>query len=350
MKTRMHLTSLDPDELKGLLAEQGFQAYRTDQLLDWVYRKLVFQSEQMGNLPGPLRDWLDEHASVLPFSLAEKQLSTDGTVKFAFRLQDGYLIEAVSIPMETGKPTFCISSQVGCAMGCRFCATASMGFKRNLEPGEIVSQVLALKQHAGLGEKAALNIVFMGMGEPLMNTENVLKAIRILTHENAGNISHSRITVSTCGITPGIERLAAEPKLPLIALSLNAADPETREQIMPVTRKYPLREVLDALKQIPLARRERLTMEYVLLKDINDRPEDARNLVRLLDGLKYKVNLIPFNPFPGSPYQAPTPESVHQFTELLASKHVTAMVRKSRGQDIQGACGQLARSRETQTP
>lgn len=348
--TRMNLTSLDPDELKGQLAAHGFQGYRTDQILDWAYRKLVFEPDQMGNLPGPLKQWLGENGPIIPFSIADKLLSTDGTVKFAFRLTDGHLIEAVSIPMETGKPTFCISSQVGCAMGCSFCATASLGFKRNLDPGEIVGQVLVLKQHAGLGEKAALNIVFMGMGEPLMNTENVLKAIRILTHEKAGNISHSRITVSTCGITPGINRLATESRLPLIALSLNAADQETREEIMPVTRKYPLREVLDALKQIPLARRERLTMEYVLLKGINDRLEDARKLVRLLDGLKYKVNLIPFNPYPGSPFQAPEPESVHQFTELLAAKHVTAMVRKSRGQDIQGACGQLARSRETQNP
>ena len=229
-------------------------------------------------------------------------------------------------------------------MGCGFCATAGLGFKRNLSAGEIVSQVLLLKRYAGLKEKQAYNIVFMGMGEPLMNVDNVLKAIDILTDPHAGGISLNRITLSTCGVISGLNRLTERERLPLIALSLNAADQDTREAIMPITRTNPLTEVLSCLRKLPLAKRDRITMEYVLIDGVNDRPEDAKNLVKLLNGLRYKVNLIPFNPFPGSSFRAPGNQQVEAFEQELIKRHVTAIVRKSKGQDIQGACGQLAAS------
>jgi len=336
-----HLTGLTPEALAAIITDSGQPKYRVRQLLDWIYQKSVFSPDGWTNLPAGLRTALPD-MPVLACRELQRRTAADGTVKFAWELDDGHLIESVLIPMETDRWTFCISSQVGCAMGCRFCNTARMGFIRNLTPAEIVSQVLLLRKAAGLQEKTAFNVVFMGMGEPLLNVNHVMTALRILTAEEALNMSPRRITVSTCGIISGLNQLAQGPIRPRIALSLNAADEETRRQIMPVTEGNPLPRLINTLRNFPLANRERFTMEYVLIRDVNDSVRDARNVVRLLNGLRYKINLIPFNPFPGSPFQAPITAAVERFQQVLLDKHVTAIVRKSKGADIQGACGQLA--------
>jgi 23S rRNA (adenine2503-C2)-methyltransferase len=296
----------------------------------------------MGNIPNKLKDQLADHFQILPFTVLNKITSKDGTVKYAFKLFDDNVIEAVHIPMEKGKITFCISSQVGCAMGCKFCNTAKMGFIRNLEVAEIVSQVLFLKKQAEILPKQAFNIVFMGMGEPFLNLENVLKAIEIITDENGINLSYRRITVSTCGIVEGFDKLAKLEKKPRLAISLNAADNETRKKVMPVTKKYSLNSLIEALKNYPLSARDRFTFEYVLIEGVNNSLKDAANVLKLLNGLKYKLNLIPYNEFKESNLKKPSEKSVEDFQKYLADRGVTVIVRKSKGDDISAACGQLA--------
>ena len=337
----MKLTNLTPGELRTYFEELALPGFRADQLLKWVYQKSVFEYTSMTNLPKDLQTVLNRELDILSISLDCKTIAEDGTTKYAFTLQDGSLIESVLIPMETEKFTFCISSQVGCAMNCGFCNTARMGFVRNLLPSEIVSQVLYLRKAAELTEKQAFNIVFMGMGEPLLNYANVQKAIDIMVDPGTMNLSPRRITISTCGIIDGIRKLARTPHPPRIAISLNAADADTRAKIMPVSITNPLSDLLSELKQFPLARRERFTFEYVLIRNFNDSEKDARNLVRLLNGLRYKINLIPFNPFEGSMYQPATPDRVTAFRQVLLNKGVTAVIRKSKGAGIKAACGQL---------
>ncbi len=336
------LTDLTPAEVQETFATQGFPGFRARQILKWVYEKTVTDFRGMTNLPKSLREELAEKWQLNSLKKIKQNKAADGTTKFGFALHDGNIIESVRIPMETGKQTFCISSQAGCAMGCKFCSTARMGFLRNLSPSEIVCQVLHLRRSAGLNEKQAFNVVFMGMGEPLANTDNVLKAIRILTDKDGMNLSRRRITVSTCGIVNGIRKLAREPHPPRLAISLNAADNETRLKIMPITEGNPLDELLDQLSRYPLPPRERFTFEYVLLRGVNDRDEDAAKLPRLLNKLRYKINLIPFNPFPGSGFLPPDPSRIEAFQQILFSKNITATIRKSKGREIQGACGQLA--------
>ncbi|NOZ14093.1 MAG: 23S rRNA (adenine(2503)-C(2))-methyltransferase RlmN [Acidobacteria bacterium] len=336
------LTDLTPAEVQERLTAQGLPAFRSKQILNWIYGKTVTDFREMTNLSKPLREELAEKWRISSLKELKQNKASDGTTKFGFALYDGSIIESVRIPMETGKQTFCISSQAGCAMGCKFCSTARMGLIRNLSPSEIVCQALHLRRSAGLNEKQVFNIVFMGMGEPLANTDNVLKAINILTDKDGMNLSRRRITVSTCGIVNGIRRLAREPRPPRLAISLNAADDETRRKIMPITEGNPLDELLDQLKRYPLPPRERFTFEYVLIGGVNDRDEDAAKLPRLLNKLRYKINLIPFNPFPGSGFLPPDPARIEAFQQILFSKNITATLRKSKGCEIQGACGQLA--------
>jgi 23S rRNA (adenine2503-C2)-methyltransferase len=245
----------------------------------------------------------------------------------------------VFIP-DTPAMTFCISTQVGCAMACGFCLTGKMGLVRHLTAGEIAGQVRVLAAATGLLTHP-FNIVLMGMGEPLHNYDNTMRALRMLNDEHGFNISPRRITLSTVGIVPALERLAHEPLMPNLAVSLHATTDEQRTALVPPNRKYPLADILDACRRFPLKRRSRITFEYVLLDEVNDTPEDARRLVRLLSGLRAKVNLIPLNPAPGIPFERPSDERVNRFAQLLADRHLTVSVRKSRGQDIRAACGQL---------
>jgi 23S rRNA (adenine2503-C2)-methyltransferase len=267
------------------------------------------------------------------------QLSTDGTRKLVFELGDGRRIESVFIP-DTPAMTFCVSTQVGCAMACGFCLTGKMGLVRHLTAGEIVGQVVMLASATGLLEQP-FNIVLMGMGEPLHNYDNTMKALRMLHAEEGLAISPRRITLSTVGIVPGLDRLAREPLMPNLAISLHATTEEQRTALVPPNAKYSLAAILDACRRFPLKRRSRITFEYVLLNGVNDTPEDARRLAKLLSGIKAKVNLIPLNAAPGIPFERPSDARVDRFAQILADRHLTVSVRKSRGRDIRAACGQL---------
>lgn len=321
-----------------LVASEGEPPYRADQIFQWTYQKAVGSMDEMTNVSKTFRKKLMDKVRINYPEVLEKNVSSDGTEKLALRLTDGIVIECVMIP-EDNHWTICVSSQAGCAMGCRFCHTATMGFLRDLEVGEIVSQVLIPLRE--FPERKVRNVVFMGMGEPLLNYDNVVKAINILTDPLGPGISRRRITVSTCGIIPGIARLWDDTHVGL-ALSLNAATDDKRNLIMPVNTRYPLAELKHALMNYPLPRRSRITLEYVLLRDINDSIDDARQLVELSRGLRVKVNLIPFNPWPGAPYRAPEENSVEAFRNYLSSRRIATMLRTKRGDDIMAACGQLA--------
>jgi 23S rRNA (adenine2503-C2)-methyltransferase len=293
----------------------------------------------MTNLSQALRAQLAERFTISTPHLVHEARSADGTRKFLFELADGKRIESVYIP-DTPKQTFCISSQVGCAMDCDFCLTGKMGFIRNLTPAEIAGQVRVLAEKTDLLDKP-FNIVLMGMGEPLHNYDAVMQSMRMLADEQGLAVSPRRVTLSTVGIVPAMERLAAEPVMPNLAISLHATTDATRDRIAPVNRKYPLDQLLDACRRFPLKRRNRITFEYVLLDGVNDTPDDARRLVRLLGDIKAKVNLLPLNAAPGIPYERPSDERVNAFAQILADHHITVSVRKSRGRDIRAACGQL---------
>ena len=268
-----------------------------------------------------------------------RQTSTDGTTKFLLRLEDDRHIEAVFIP-DTPAQTFCISTQVGCAMKCAFCLTGQMGLLRNLTAGEIASQVRLLAHETGLAGRA-FNIVLMGMGEPLHNYAATMKAIRILADKEGLALPPKRITLSTVGILPELEKLAAEPLMPNLAISLHATTNEMRDRLVPINRKFTLEDLIEACRRFPLAKRRRITFEYVMLDQINDTPDDARRLVRLLNGIKAKVNLLPLNEAAGIPFSRPSDARVNEFARILAERDVVVSVRKSRGRDIRAACGQL---------
>jgi 23S rRNA (adenine2503-C2)-methyltransferase len=271
--------------------------------------------------------------------LQSRQESSDGTTKFLLRLTDGRHVECVYIP-DTPAQTFCISTQVGCAMGCGFCLTGKMGLVRNLTAGEIAGEVRVLAHQTGFADRP-FNVVLMGMGEPLHNYDATMKALRILADERGLALHPRRVTLSTVGIVPGLERLAKEPVMPNLAVSLHATTDEDRSRLVPVNRKYALKDVIDACRRFPVRRRGRITFEYVLLEDVNDRPDDARRLARLLEGIKAKVNLLALNEAPGIPFRRPSDERVNAFAKILADRGVVVSVRKSRGRDIRAACGQL---------
>ena len=331
----INLLDLDKDEMNALFIDRP---YRGRQVFNWVFGKGACHIREMTNIPGRLREKMSESVTISYPEVAGFKESSDGTRKIAYRLSDGHIIESVLIP-EKGHWSICVSSQVGCAMGCRFCFTAAMGFIRNLKVSEIVSQVLhPLKSYP---DRNFRNIVFMGMGEPLLNYDNVLKAVRILTDVDGPQFSKRRITISTSGIVPRLNALAQDIEASL-AVSLNAADDAVRRRIMPVSRKYPLSDLMGALRAYQLPNRKRITLEYVLIKGVNDSLRDARELIRILHGLKVKVNLIPFNPWPGCEFQAPDHEAVLAFEERLKQSPYTVMLRKGKGSDILAACGQLA--------
>jgi 23S rRNA (adenine2503-C2)-methyltransferase len=339
------IVGLELPDLEETLGPQ-LPRFRARQLYDAVYRQKVVALGEVTNLPISLRKELTSKLFVgLPQPSAEFK-SSDGTRRYLLKLQDDRTVEAVLMP-EEGRDTVCISSQVGCPVNCQFCLTALMGLERNLTAGEIVGQVLfIMKVHQISTATDRLNIVMMGMGEPLLNLPNVLKATRILTDPTGIGLSPKRITLSTSGIIPKIVELGREPVRPKLAISLNASNEEQRRELMPITRKYSLKDLLAACKAYPLRPWEKLTFEYVLLKGVNDTDADARRVVKLLAHLNAKVNLIALNPGPGIPFETPHAERVREF-QAIVRRAMPCFVRKPRGRDIFAACGQLKRQELT---
>ena len=336
---RLDLSELEIPELEAALDARGTGRFHARQLYRWVYKRGVADFERMTDLSKVLRAQLASEFEVATPLVVSESRSIDGTRKFGLELADHRRIEAVFIP-DTPAMTFCISTQVGCAMGCGFCLTGKMGLVRSLTAGEIAGQVRVLATATGMLDHP-FNIVLMGMGEPLHNYDNTMKALRILHAEHGLAVSPRRVTLSTVGIVPGLQRLAREPLMPNLAISLHATTDEQRTELVPPNRKYPLVEILETCRRFPLKKRSRITFEYVMLDGVNDTPEDARRLARLLSGIKSKVNLIPLNPAPGIPFERPSDERVDRFAQILADRYVTVSVRKSRGRDIRAACGQL---------
>ena len=332
------------DELRAALALLGEPAYRGAQIYHALYAERRFDFAAMTNLPATLRARLaTETCFTLP-RVVKRYHSADGAVRYLLALASGAgpptNIEAVFMP-EAGRQTICISTQAGCPVNCHFCLTAQLGLVRNLTAGEIVGQALVPLEENSARLAGRTNVVLMGQGEPLLNYEAVMQAVRLLLDAGGMALSAKRVTLSTSGIVPGIERLAQEKVRPKLAVSLNASSDEQRNAIMPINRKYPLAALLEACRRYPLRAWERLTFEYVLLGGFNDSPEDARRVAKLVANLRAKVNLIPWNP--GElPYQSPEPERIEEFRRILADKGVLALVRYSRGQDVMAACGQLA--------
>lgn len=348
--TRVNLLGKSSDELRALMESFGEPAYRGGQLFRALYAERQFDLASMSNLPGKLRERLARETTIALPEIVRRHVSSDGAVRYVLCLAESLgtgaqtgrpaTVEAVFMPSQN-RQTVCISTQAGCAVDCRFCLTATLGLIRNLSAGEIVGQVLvALEDHRD-DLKPQTNIVLMGQGEPLLNFDAVMSALRVILDPNAIALSPKHVTLSTSGIVPGIERLALEAVRPKLAISLNASSDEQRDQIMPINRKYPLEKLLGACKNYPLRPWEHLTFEYVLLGGFNDSPEDARRVVRLLSNLRAKVNLIPWNP--GElPYKRPDAGRVEAFREIIADKGIPVFVRDSRGQDVMAACGQLA--------
>ena len=347
--TRLDIAGVELHELEQSLADLGQPRFHGRQIFQWIHKRGVTDVALMSDLSRELRAQLARHFDVLTPAVVRREESTDGTTKFLLRLDDGKHIETVCIPesfsgstdpTDADRITFCLSTQVGCAMRCAFCLTGKMGIDRNLSPGEIVGQVRVLVRELGLTEQR-FNIVLMGMGEPLHNYDNTMKALRILADEHGTAVSPRRVTLSTVGVLPALERLATEPVMPNLAISLHSTTEAQRDLLVPINRKYGIEELLNVCRRFPLKRRERITFEYVILKDVNDTPEDARRLVRLLNGIKGKVNLLPLNEAAGIPFERPSDAVVNRFARILAERGVTVSVRKSRGRDIRAACGQL---------
>ena len=329
------------EELTAFVREMGLKPFRARQIFSWLYRPGITSFPQMTDISLELRDLLEQKAQISIFIPSTVEKSKDGTVKFAFRLSDGALIESVLIP-EQDRNTLCVSSQVGCGMGCTFCLTGTMGFKRNLNPSEMVNQVCAAIEYLTAKKMGSLNnLVFMGMGEPLANLSNLLSALDILMDQRGLDFSSRRITVSTCGLIPQIEKLGRHSTVNL-AISLHAVDDKTRDLLMPVNKKYPLNDLFEACRMFPLPKRRRIMIEYVLLKDVNDTPSEAAILAKRLRNIRCKINLIPFNETPPLPFLKPSPERVETFREILHKAGYTVIIRHSRGEDISAACGQLA--------
>jgi len=335
------LVGMDLADLREALGPSQ-PGYRAKQIYEAIYRGQASEFVQISTLPARLRDDLAErHALGLP-EVAQLYQSADGTRRYLLRLDDGRTVETVLMP-EGERDTICISSQVGCPVDCKFCMTALMGLERSLTAGEIVGQVLLVARENHLRHDGGrLNIVMMGQGEPLLNLANVVKATRILLDPGGFALSPRRITVSTAGIVPKIAELGREPVRPKLAISLNASTEESRQEIMPITRKYHLKDLMDACRAYPLRPWEKLTFEYVLLKGVNDTDGDARRVLRLLANLNAKVNLIALNPGPGIPFETPDRERVESFQQIVR-RGLPCFVRKPRGLDIYAACGQLKR-------
>ncbi len=332
---KIDLKGMTSTQMVEWIASIGEKPFRAKQIRQWIFQHGISDFEQMTNLSKTLRDRLNSCAYVTDINEVSRQVSRDGTIKLLFKLWDGLTIESVWIP-DGDRGTLCVSTQVGCKLGCKFCLTGDSGFTRNLDAGEIVDQLMQVRKSLKV-----TNIVFMGMGEPLDNYENVLQTLRIFTEQDTALLGARKITLSTAGVAPGIAQLANDfPKIKL-AVSLNAADDQTRSKIMPINKKYPLAKLVAALKKWPLPAGRLITFEYVLLSGVNDSDEDARKLVRFAGKLPCKINLIPYNPCPHLSFKRPGKKRIARFSKILTDSGLMAFQRDSRGADILAACGQL---------
>ena len=338
-----NIMDLSREELGQWLENKGIRSYRANQIFKWLYLKLVRDFDSMTDLGKPLRETLSRHFTMECLTLVDKQTSADTTEKFLHQLADGEFIESVLIPAKDTY-TLCVSSQVGCAMDCRFCLTARNGLKRNLTMGEIVAQIRearAYVQSKGIDPLKLSNIVFMGMGEPLANYKNLIRAMAVILDTDYGmKFATRRVTVSTSGLVPKIIQLGLDTDVNL-AISLNATDNKTRSQLMPINNTYPIEDLVAACRKFSMKPRNKITFEYILMAGVNDSDADAKRLVRLVSPLRAKINLIPFNEHEGAPYKRPSKEKIHGFLKILLDRNMTAIIRKSKGDDISAACGQL---------
>lgn len=333
---KVNLKALSREDIFSFVENLGLPRYRADQLLHWMYDRYASNFSEISEFSHDLRERLDSLARIESLKLLKGMKSEDGTRKFLFALNDGLSIESVLIP-DGDRRTLCVSSQAGCAMGCIFCLTGSLGLARNLDAHEIVDQILSV--NSLISPEKITNVVFMGMGEPLANFDAVVEALwRIVT---LVGISRRKITLSTSGLATKIADLARKAPEINLAVSLNASSDTSRDKIMPVNRRYPLKMLLDACRKYPLKPRRRITFEYVLLKGINDSPDDARRLASMLRGIRCKVNLIPMNAHPGGSFEPPSENEILEFQDILLQHNLTALIRESKGGDILAACGQL---------
>ncbi len=335
---RPKLLGLDRSGLESLLVEWGEPRFRAAQILQWLHARQIHEFAQMSNISKALRARLEQDCDLAEPEIVREQQAADGTRKWLLALPDGNAIETVFIP-EEDRGTLCISSQVGCSLACSFCATGAQGLSRNLETHEIIAQIRVARRALGL--EAISNVVFMGMGEPLLNLKQVLPAIRLLLDDFAYGLSARRVTVSTAGVVPGLAQLGRESPVNL-AISLHATRDEIRDELVPINRHYPLAELLAACRAYPLPPRRRITFEYVMLEGINDQDQHARELVRLLAGMPALVNLIPFNPFPQARYRRSGNARIDAFRDIVLRAGLMTVTRRTRGDDIAAACGQLA--------
>ncbi len=344
MNTKQDLKSLTRGELINWFKKYNIEGYRAKQVFNWIYKNNVSRFREMVNLPVVLINELENISYITNLKLQKKLSAEDGTTKFLWKLADGHTVESVYIPYpEEKRYSVCISTQVGCAMGCKFCATALMGLSRNLKSCEIVDQVLKIAKNIN---KNITNIVFMGMGEPLANIDNLFQAIKILNDKQGLNIGARKMTVSTAGIVPGIKKLIDWNIQINLAVSLNAPSDKLRDRIMPVNKKYPLSELIAAVREYINKTNRRVTFEYVLIKDINDSPRYAKQLCELLQGLLCHINLIPVNKIADLSIDRPSRSTVRQFQEILLNNGLNVTVRKEKGSKIQAACGQLRYTEE----
>ncbi len=339
------------DYTREELLENIEPKFRIKQLFNWIYRKYTDNFEDMKNIPKNLKKELENKYIINPLEIINHETASDGTEKFLFKMNDSHTVETVLIKMKDeeivdgikkeAKWTVCVSTQVGCKVGCAFCLTAKGGFMRNLTAGEIVAQVWWMKKYKNFDENKAINVVYMGMGEPLDNYTNLIKAIKILADQDGMNISPKRQTVSTSGIAPKIKKLGNENLGVNLAISLHAVDDELREKLIPMNKAYNIQSVIDAIKEFPIDKRKKVMFEYLVIKDVNDDIESAKKLVKLLNGIPSKVNLIYFNPYPGTNFKRPDEKTMKKFQDYLINKGIMCTVRKSKGMDISAACGQL---------
>lgn len=341
---KTHLKDLTLPELETFISGLGKERYRARQIMRWLYQQGAQDFSAMTNLAREVREYLSSIATIKDPEVVGVKTAHDGTKKLLFLLEDGLYVEGVLIPGRNHW-TACLSTQVGCRMGCRFCLTGARGFSRNLRAGEIVGQLLAMREKTEEGRQVR-NVVLMGMGEPLDNYEETIKAIKNLSDDHGLGLSTRRITVSTCGLVPEIMRLGEEVCVNL-AVSLNAPDDRLRNEIMPINRRYPIAELMKACRNYPMPGRRMITFEYILMAGLNDSPKQAQELARLLKGIRCKLNLIAFNEYPGSPYRTPSRENIRQFQQILLNHHYTAILRASHGAEILAACGQLSGSVES---
>ncbi|MCI0530628.1 MAG: 23S rRNA (adenine(2503)-C(2))-methyltransferase RlmN [candidate division Zixibacteria bacterium] len=339
-QARTNLKGLDLTQLEALMAEWSEKPYRARQLANWIYARGASEFSRMSNLGKELKSRLVSECSLNSLEIAGTQTSPhDQSTKFLFRLEDGETVESVLIK-DRGKNTICVSSQVGCPLACLFCATGFMGYKRNLTAGEIIDQILVIKPHIPSGQ-ILNNIVYMGMGEPLLNYDNVIRSIRILSSDYGIGISAKRITLSTAGVVPRMYDLAQEGLKLKLAVSLHAPEEELRKKLMPIADKHSLKDLLDATRKYAFHTGQRVTFEYILIRSVNDSEEHALQLARLVANIPCKINLIVYNPIPDAPFERPTIESAQKFRQILLPRVPAVTLRISKGTDIQAACGQL---------